>query len=558
LLAAPADRLVTLPSGEPEFTLGYEVAVWTGKYLRQPNGPRAGQPWAWTASQFRFILWWYAVGADGRWLFEHGCRRLAKSSGKSPCAAALCLAELCGPVRVGHFCDVDPGDVRTRGRVRGRPVDMPLVQIAATSESQTANTNRMVRAMMPKGSRLVREYALDPGKTVTYKGEGGQLEIITSSAAAAEGALTTFAVLDETELWTPANGGSDLADVVDRNLAKSNSRAIETTNAWVPGAASVAEETFDAWVAQEEGRTLSGSKILYDARVAPADTDLTDDVSLRAGIAHAYGDCWWVDQQTIRDRVLSLRTKPDVARRFYLNQPVASHDAWVTPQEWAALADATQVIGDGDEIVAFFDGSRTQDATALIGCHVASGYVFCIDVWEAPPSPELGEGWSVPVGQVDAAVERMFDRWDVRAFFADVREWESFTKVTWPGRYAEGLEIEAVPGGREPQAIAWDMRSQNHVHDFTMAAELTFTEITEDKAFRHDGDSRVGRHVTNARRYPNRWGVSISKESRGSPRKIDAAVCVVGARMVRRLLLAWREAHPVVKKERSGRVHGFA
>ena len=98
------------------------------------------------------------------------------------------------------------------------------------------------------------------------------------------------------------------------------------------------------------------------------------------------------------------------------------------------------------------------------------------------------------------------------------------------------------------------MRTRSY--DFTMACELTLTEIQE-RAFTHDGDSRVGRHVVNARRHPNRWGVSIAKESRDSPKKIDAAVCVIGARMARRLLLAKRAAEPV-KKPRSGRVHGFA
>jgi hypothetical protein len=44
--------------------------------------------------------------------------------------------------------------------------------------------------------------------------------------------------------------------------------------------------------------------------------------------------------------------------------------------------------------------------------------------------------------------------------------------------------------------------------------------------------------VANARRRPNRYGATISKESPKSAKKIDAAVCVVGARMVRRLVLA--------------------
>ena len=546
---APADRLVTLPQGIPELTLGWIAIEWAATWLKHPNGPRAGLNWGYTESQVRFILHWYSLRPDGRWVYQHGVRRWAKGAGKSPAAAALAMTELLAPVRLDRFDPDKPGGVA------GKPVAMPLVQVAGVSESATANTMRHIRAMTAKNSRVVKEYNLDPGKTVIYTPGGGQLEAITSSAASAEGAEVTCALEDEPEHWKPANGGVDLAAVLDRNLAKSNSRAIETANAWEPGAGSVAEATFDAWVAQEEGRTKSGALILYDARVAPPDTDLTDEESLRAGIAFAYGDSYWVDQEVIRDRILSLRTKPDTARRFYLNQPVASTDAWTTQQEWAAIADPLQVICDGDEIVAFFDGSRTRDATALIACHVETGFVFTVDVWEPDAGSSHGpDGDTVPVDEVDAAVERMFDRWDVRAFFADVREWEGFTKVTWPERYGDGLELHAVPSGKEPQAIAWDMRTRTY--DFTMAAELTLTEI-EERAFRHDGDSRTGRHVVNCRRHPNQWGVSVAKESRDSPKKIDAAVCVIGVRMARRLLLAKRAAEPA-KKPRSGRVHGFA
>jgi hypothetical protein len=570
---APADRLVTLPDGIPGLTLGWHATWWASAYLRHPNGPRAGLSWEYTESQVRFLVHWYSLRLDGRWAYQHGVRRLSKGTGKSPVAAAMSLTELLAPVRFAGFAEMDvpflegtgnnglPAGWVQIGRIIGKPVAMPLVQIAGVSESATANTMRHVRAMTAKNSKVVQEYHLDPGKTVIYTPSGGQLEIITSSAAAAEGAEVTAAFEDEPEHWTLASGGVDLAATIDRNLAKSGSRAVETANAWEPGAGSVAEATFDAWCAQEEGRTKSGALILYDARVAPPDTDLTDDESLSAGIAFAYGDSYWVDQQVIRDRILSLRTKPDVARRFYLNQPVASMDAWVTQQEWAVLADPAQVICDGDEIVAFFDGSKSRDATALLACHVETGYVFTVDVWEPPTGPSHSPGgtYEVPVSEVDAAVERMFDRWTVCAFFADVKEWESFVKVTWPERYANQLEIHSVPSGKEPHAIAWDMRS--HTYDFTMACELTLTEITElpdgVPVFWHDGDSRVGRHMVNCRRHPNRWGVSIAKESRDSPKKIDAAVCVVGARMVRRLLLAKRAAEPV-KKPRSGRVHGFA
>jgi hypothetical protein len=141
----------------------------------------------------------------------------------------------------------------------------------------------------------------------------------------------------------------------------------------------------------------------------------------------------------------------------------------------------------------------------------------------------------VPVADIDTAVEVAFAKYQVIAFYADVQEWEGFVKVTWPDRYAERLIVWSGPGGKEPASIAWDMRSKTF--DFTKAAELTCDEI-ERQAFTHDGDSTIGRHVTNARRRPNRWGTSISKESRDSAKKVDAAVCVIGARMARRLVLA--------------------
>lgn len=540
---SPLDRLVTLPDGEPELTLGWEAVRWASKYLRHPNGPAAGKRWEFTVSQLRFILWWYAVDTDGDWLFRHGARRLAKGSGKSPFAGVLSLIELCAPVRLADFDD------RADGGCVGRPVDMPLVQIAATAESQTANTMRMVRALAPKGSRVVVDHGLDVGKTIFYKPGGGMLQTITSSATAAEGAEVTFVVADETEHWLPNNGGDDLAEVLDRNLAKSGSRMMETANAWEPGAGSYAEATYDSWVAQEEGRTRSKAQILYDARIAPPDTDLADEESLTDALRFVYDDCWWVDLKPIRDRIWDPRTPPDKSRRFYLNQPTAAEDAWVTPQEWAACSDPSVLVADGDDVALFFDGSKSRDATALVGCRIADGHVFALGVWE--PDPSHSTQSVVPVAEVDAAVERAFDRFNVVAFFADVQEWEGFTKVTWPERYGDRLVVHAVPGGRDPQVIAWDMRS--HTLDFTKAAELAHDEIVE-RAFTHDGHSAVARHVTNARRRPNRFGVSIGKESRDSPKKIDAAVCVIGARMARRIVMASKDYG---RKQRTGEAYFF-
>ncbi len=492
----------------------------------QPNGLRAGKPFRLTDGQLRFWAWWYAVDEDGRWLFNHGVRRLAKGSGKSPFAAVHSLTEFCGPVRLRDFDPDRPG-----GCV-GRPVEMPLVQIAATAESQTANTMRMVRAFAPKGSRVVERYQLDPGKTRYYKLPEGTLEVITSSATAAEGGEGSSIVADETEHWKPSNGGVELSTTLADNLAKSGSRMLETANAWVPGQESVAEDTWDAWLAQEEGRTRGQSRILYDAVIAPADTDMADPDSLRAALEHVYEDCDWVDVTAIMERIWSPRARPDDSKRKYLNWPTAAQDSWVAPEEWARLSDPSVLVDDGAEIVLFFDGSKSRDATALVGCVVESGHVFTLGVWEPDPGdPES----TVDAGDVDRVVSLAFERYAVLGFYADVREWESFALTEWPNRWKDDLAVWAVPNGKPPQPVAWDMRS--HSAEFARAAEACHAEII-DGLFTHDGDARTSRHVGNARRRPYQAWVSVGKESRDSPRKIDAAVCVIGARMVRQLVIA--------------------
>ena len=534
----PRSRLATLPTWDFDHgprTLGFEAAKWAESRLVQPNGPRAGKPFALTRDQLTFLLWWYAVDDQGDWLFTHGARRLAKGSGKSPFAAVLALIEFLAPVRLERFDD------RLLGGCRGKPVDMPLVQIAATAESQTANTMRMVRAFAPKGSRVVDEYQLDPGKTRYYKLPEGTLEVITSSATAAEGAEASFVIGDETEHWKPSNGGPELASTLGDNLAKSGSRMLETSNAWKPGQNTVAEATWDDWVAQEEGRTRGETSILYDARIAPPDTDMSDPESLRAALEWVYDDCDWkrlpdgsIDVRPIMERIWKPSSKPDDSQRKYLNQPTAPEDSWTTPQAWGLLADRDKKVQPYDEIVLFFDGSKSRDATALIGCRVSDGHVFVVEIWE----PNLAHDTVDVVDVIDvdrvvrAARAGMYGK--VVGFFADVQEWESFTKIDWPELFDGELVVHAE-AGKDPQPIAWDMRS--HSFDFTRAAELCEAEIN-DELFTHDDDPRLARHVSNMRRRPNRYGISVGKESPSSPLKIDAGVCVIGARMVRRLVMA--------------------
>lgn len=568
---APADRLDTLPpwpwdvtATDPSSihydpaaprTLGWhaiawaEAAAWSGfpglpdgwRGLIQPNGPRARRPFRYTPRQRRFYLWFYALDDEAQWLFAKAVRQLAKGSGKSPFAGAHALTEMLAPVRLATFRDTAPGGCESR------EVDMSLVQIAATAESQTKNTMRMVRAFAPKGSHVAEFYHLDPGLTRYYGLGERALEVITSSVGAAEGAESSFVVQDETEHWVPSNHGPALAATLDDNLAKSGARSLSTCNAWDPGGGSVAETDHESWLLQEEGRLIDeAGLVLYDSLMTPPGLDWTSPAEVQGALEVVYADCEWKyptdadgdplpgsrpDVRPLIKRIYSPRSKLNDSIRKYGNRPTAAADAWLELEQWQVLADPDRVVADGEAVALFFDGSKSDDATALVGCCISDGHVFTVGVWE----PQFEAYDVVPVNDVDLAVARAFQRWDVHGFFADVREWESFAKVSWPEAYGDGLKVHAVPGGKDPQAIAWDMRST--VREFTVACELALAEI-EDRSFTHDGDARLGRHVGNARARSNRHGVSIGKEAPDSPKKIDAAVCMVGARMVRRMVLA--------------------
>ena len=450
----------------------------------------------------------------------------------SPFAAAMCLFELLGPCRYDGFDRHEPFGVRAK------PMSMPLVQIVATSESQTANTIRMVRAFCQKKGPLARKYDLEVAKTFIETPGGGKLQQMTSSAHSMEGGEVSFVVGDELEHWLPAQGGPAMLQTIQQNAAKMGGRFMGTCNAWVPGEQSSAEAVFEAWCDQEDGLTRGKTKILYDARVAPPNTVLTDDpeegqVGLTKALEYVYEDCPWVNLESIKEQIWSPEYPESRSIRFFLNRPNAAEASWVTLEEWTQLRKPDRKVEPGEKIVMFFDGSKSNDHTALVGCCMEDGHIFKIGHWK--PEKPLGV---VNVAAVDAGVRRAFDTYNVVAFWADVREWESFTRTAWPEDFGDRLIVPAVRGGMSASPIAWDMRS--HAYQFAEAAETAFTEV-QQQAFTHDGDSALGEHVSNCRvnEFKGRW--SVKKESPKSSKKIDLAVCMIGARMLYRYVKSSKE-----------------
>lgn len=502
-------------------TLGWYVIDWMIENLAAPDR-QDYEPFIPTSEQADFLLRFYEINPrTGKRRIRRGVISRPRGWGKSPFLSAIALAEA--------VADVVPDGWDAHGQPVGRPwssIRTPLVQVAAVSEHQTQNSWGPLLEMTD-GPLLTNYPGIVPMQTFVALPRG-RIEPITASATSTKGNKAVFAVLDQTEEWTPSNGGTRLATVMRINAAKLGGSTIESPNAYTPGVGSVAEESAEFYKAMREGRARDDG-LHYDHREAPGETDLGDHDSLLSGLTIAYGDSaepngGWVDLERIIAEIWDPATDPQIARADFLNQITHASDSWITQPEWAACAKPGTVIADGDVITLGFDGSRkrtkgTTDATALIGCRVSDGHLFEVGVWEEPDGPD-GVGWQVPTTEVDAAVRTAFDRFTVIGFYADPALWESYV-AQWEAAYGKGLKVKS----RRDHPIEWWMVGGRSA--VVSRALEQFAGAVTDGELSHDGTFTLTRHVLNARRRIVRNVVQIAKEHRDSSRKIDAAVAAV-------------------------------
>ena len=435
-------------------TLGWGVLKWMWDHLPSPADPT--ERFKLTDEQAQLILRWYAVDERGELIFRRGELEMAKGWGKSPLAAAIALAEFCGPVVFDHFDGDEPV---------GRAWHNPWVQIAAVSEDQTDNTyNSLYEMLVADDHRAAKALGIDDGRTRLYlKGKPGVLEPVTASSGSREGQRLTFAVLDETHLWTRRNGGVKLAGTLRRNAAKMGGRTLETTNAPLLGEKSVAEQS-----------GLAPGVMHYARRPKVEPDPGWSDAQMLEALAETYGDATWIDKQRLIAEIRDPATNWDDAVRFYFNIRSAGSGRAVDPRVWDALAKP-QDVPAGTHIGLGFDGSISRDATVLRGC-TRDGYSFIIGSWVRPKDAK--DDWTVPRLQVHDAVAEAFARYRVGLFLCDPPKWQTEVEQ-WAAKYGEDT------------VLALDT---NQARRFAPAVDRWLTGLREG-SHTHDGDPLTDAHV---------------------------------------------------------------
>lgn len=491
------------------------------------------------------------------------------------------------------------------GEPVGRPVQDPTVLCLATAEGQTGNVFDSIYYNCDAGPLSeLRGYGLNVTKVAVELPQGGKIMPMTSSAGSKDGGLETFVVADETHLYNRPRLHA-MYQTVSRNLAKRKMDAepwiLETSTMYAPGEESVAEGTYRAAWDWAEGKIKRPSQIYFDHRFSDiTPSEFVDEKRVRSALIESYGPTvksadgkdhllladgrmtvlhddgfddeghsfWdgelgpaangWIDIQGQLDDIYMPDSAVEDSIRYYMNNITSKRDAWLDEasiqshllheeQMRQARIDGRldnawqQFINRNEPITLGFDGSVSNDSTALVGCRISDGMLFLVKLDQCPEGPE-GAHWKVDRDAFDKTVRYMLKHYTVKAMFADCAYFESMIGG-WETDY--GSKLVTGPRGRGSKIKFYTNNWSNDMYRATENAATAFRydyePVHDSKPVKGDiallADPRLLNHFRNARVRAKSYGYAVYKETPKSPNKIDACVAGILAYAARQKVL---------------------
>jgi phage terminase large subunit-like protein len=486
-------------------TLGDAAVDWIERYLVHGPGDVQGQPILLDDEFYGFILKAYELNPrTGARLVRRAFLSRPKGRSKSGLAAMVACFEALGPARFDHFDD--------DGSPVGKQLRHVEVLCVANDEDQAGNTYDAIHYMLHPdtcSAALTETYGrLDVGLgRINLPSKRGYIEPVASSDKSNEGGKSTFIVADETHIWTLPRL-KRLHQVMTRNLLKrkiASGWMLETSTMYAVGEHSVAEGTHAYARAVAEGR-VKDRTLLFDHRQASEKWQLSRRSERLKALREAYGPAAaWMPLTSIADSWDDPQVSEAEWRRYWANQPVSTMGSWLPFGVWDDRA-AKRSIPDGADVVLALDGSFNGDTTGIVAVSIEEKPHFeVLAAWERPL--DLTVPWRVPVADVEETIRAAALRWRVAELTADPYRWQ---------RSLEALAAEGIPTTEFPQT---PQRMTPATKDFYAAVV--------DKQITHSSDPVLTRHVGNAVLAEDSRGTRIVKESKGSTRRIDLAVCAV-------------------------------
>jgi hypothetical protein len=341
------------------------------------------------------------------------------------------------------------------------------------------------------------------GESFIRIGTEGRADVVTSNAQSRLGNPLTYAAQDETGIYGESNGMRKVAETQRRGLAGMGGRAQETTNCFDPSQDSVAQRSFES----------SAEDVFKFYEPPPANWSYRNKAERRKIHRHNYAGSPHVEVDAIDAEAAELAEKdPEQAERFFGNRMVYGAGTWLEGEKWDARAKPREVPA-GTPVAGGFDGSDVDDWT-VIRLQTEDGYQFtptygpdrkpCI--WN--PAEHGGQ---VPRLEVAAAVEEIFETFQVVRFYYDPPGWKTEGQ-DWESRYGEKV------------VLRWETYRITQMH---AALIRMHTDVVKaDTTFTHDGNLIVATHFRNARKLP-RAGQKYILGKPSQAQKIDAVMSSV-------------------------------
>lgn len=498
-----------MSAAEPEYlvdfpTVGDLLDGWLEQHARVPDGFQRGRPFRQSDWQFWCTANHYRIRAEAQWLPEAPLmnqaftyRRsqivLPQKTGKGPWAAGISAAEAVGPVIFAGWADAGDGYACSEhgcgcgweyeylpGEAMGMRHPSPLLQLTANSEDQVANVWRPLTAMIRLGPlsdlllpredfiRIIGSHADDE--------DLDRIDMVTSSARSRVGNPISFALQDESGLYTKASRMVDVAEAQRRGAAGMGGRTIETSNTWNPAEMSTAQRTHES----------TSEDVFRFMRQAPAGLSYRNKRERARIHAIVYAGSPWVDLDSIEAEAAELlQTDPAQAERFFGNRIVTGSGAWLPDGAVAArVLEEPRRVEPGTPICIGFDGSDVDDWTAI--------RAETLDLHQFTPTDGYGRltvwnpaetGGRVPRQDVLAAFDYLFATFDVKRAYLDPPGWESQVS------YLQGKH------GAD-RVIEFPTYALRRIHP---ALERFRTDLTDPSSgLTLDGDTRAAQHFANA------------------------------------------------------------
>lgn len=424
---------------DPLHTLGFLWADWVEQHCHVPGGTFEGRPFTFTGWQLECTLNHGRVRptakVDPHKLLRpfHYRRSLVvgpQKSGKSPWMAGMALVEAVGPSQFAgwakegdiyrcsdHGCGCGWVYHYLPGEAMGKPRGKSLIALMASSEDQTQNVYEPLMTMVSNGP--LSEFVL-PREGFMRLPNRGLIQPVTASMRARLGTPYTAAFGDESGIYTPNTGAYAAWRAIRRAVSAMQGRTVECTNPWDPMENSAAQRTFESRAAD----------VFKHYRRPPADLSYGNKRERSKIHRFVYSESPWVDPAAIDAEAAEIvETDPAEAERFFGNRLVQGRGSYLTEALWGR-GERARLIEPGEKVAVGFDGSRSGDWTAL-RLETVDGFRFT--PWHGPESnrrpcywnPEEFPETRIPRGEVDAAVQEIFSRYDVSRMYIDPRHWET-------------------------------------------------------------------------------------------------------------------------------------